>query len=143
MTPPHPGWKVSWYGDTISGLLSVAPPRARSRANPTPVTPVGRWRKGDRIVVQFVGSDPSHESVLLQKAGSPTDWVVLTLDMAVRQESHAASWKCTRSGDIKDFALVQGQDPPPRLQGEYVLWFLRRYAWQLCSGARAYLERLF
>ena len=86
MTPQSLGWKVPWYGDTISGLLSVAPPRAAVAvaAKPTPVTPVGRWRKGDRIVVQFVGSDPWHESVLLQKAGSPTDWVILTLDMAVR-----------------------------------------------------------
>ena len=120
MTPPSPGLKVSWCGDTISGPLSVAPPRARSRAKPTPVTPVGRWRKGDRIVVQFVGIDHWHERVLLQKAASPTDWVILTPDLAVCEESYAASRTCTRSGDIKDFALMQGQDPPPRLQGEHI-----------------------
>ena len=120
MTPPSHGWKVLWCGDTIPGLLSVAPPRAAVAAKPTPVTPVGRWRKGDRILVQFVGSDHWHERVLLQKAGSPTDWVILTPDLAVYKESYAASRTCTRSGDIKDFALMQGQDPPPRLQGEHI-----------------------
>ena len=44
---------------------------------------------------------------------SPTDWVILTPDLAVCEETYAASRTCTRSGDIKDFALMQGLGPPP------------------------------
>jgi hypothetical protein len=119
MTPPSTGWKVPWNSDTIPGLLSVAPPRAAVAAKPTPVTPVGRWRSGERMFVQFFGSDHWHERVLLKKAGSPTDWVIPTPDLAVYTESYAASRRCTTRGDIKDFTLRQ-DPPPPRMQGEHI-----------------------
>ena len=122
MTPPSTGWKVPWNGDTIPGLLSVAPPTAAVAAKPTPVTPVGRWRSGDRILVQFFGSDQWHERVLLKKAGSPTDWVILAHDLALYTESYAASRRCTTSGDIKDFTLRR-DPPPPRMQGEHINLF--------------------
>ena len=126
MTPPSTGWKVPWKGDTIPGLLvappSVAPPRAAVAAKPTPVTPVGRWRSGDRIIVQFFGRDHWHERVLLKKAGSPTDWVNLTPDLHVYTESYSVERSCTMIGDIKDFALqdISRDPPPPRMQGEHI-----------------------
>ena len=125
MTPPSTGWKVPWNGDTMPGLLSVAPPTAAVAAKPTPVTPVtpvGRWRSGDRILVQFFGDDQWHERVLLKKTGMPTDWVCLTHDLAVCTESYAASRRCTTSGDIKDFILSR-DPPPPRMQGEHIIFF--------------------
>ena len=119
MTPPSTGWKVPWKGDTIPGLLvappSVAPPRAAVAAKPTPVTPVGRWRSGDRILVQFFGSDHWHERVLLKKAGSPTDWVILTPALDVLTESYSVERSCTNIGDIKDFAHQRR-----RMQGEHI-----------------------
>ena len=119
MTPPSTGWKVPWNGDTMPGLLSVAPPTAAVAAKPTPVTPVGRWRSGDRILVQFFGDDQWHERVLLKKTGMPTDWVCLTHDLAVYTESFSLTRRCTTSADIKDFILCR-DPPPPRMQGEHI-----------------------
>ena len=110
MTPQSTGWNVPCNGDTIPGLLSVAPPRAAVAAKTTPVTPVGRWRSRDRILVQFFGSDHWHERVLLKKAGSPTDWVILTPDLAVYTESYAASRRCTRRRRIRRKEKDDGED---------------------------------
>jgi hypothetical protein len=53
--------------------------------------------------------------VLLEKAGTPTDWVVLTPALDALTESYSVKRSCTNIGDIKDFAHQRR-----RMQGEHI-----------------------